>query len=577
MTDPSNLIDQVVLGRYRIVSQLASGGMGAVYLGRTEGAEGFARPVVIKRVLPGLSDNTSIARMFVREAQILSNLQHPNIVPILDFGRHADSTYLMVLEYFHGYPLSAWFQYLRYEQCQFSLDFALYITLRVLDALQYAHSFESADGKFLGIVHRDVTPTNILLDEHGMVKLLDFGIARSSGEDAIVVTERTRVKGKLPYMPPEALDGAEPDARMDVYSIAVVLYELLSGSHPFVGVDATATLAKALDFIPPPVHLLRRDVPPAVDAALARGMHKKRDQRFASAGEFARALRSVCQRSDDSVVAELSAQLHTDFHGSMPPRLGLQPLDSREMAWRTASPTVRAPDPAQPATSDTQVDLTGPMPLLDSTLESDVSESVRAMSRRSEYVPSGGAGSLSRTVLIAAFAAVIGAGAALAAWLGVNASNDQDRLVVISRESSAGQLPVPVKVAEPPAPPPPEAPAQAPPVPAAEPAREQPAAHARAAITPAVPDPAALTRTFGRRQAQVTRCFNKHAAPDGAEAVSLHFRVKETGEVAEVSVRPEALASTPLGQCLLELARGTNFGPLTRSVSFQIPLSVQKL
>ncbi|HKU42853.1 MAG TPA: serine/threonine-protein kinase [Polyangiales bacterium] len=576
MMAPSELINQLVLGRYRIVSQLAHGGMGAVYLGRTEGAEGFARPVVIKRVLPGLSDKPDIARMFVREAQILSNLQHPNIVPILDFGRHTDATYMMVLEYFHGYPLSAWFQYLRHKQRQFSLDFALYIVLRVLDALHYAHNFKSADGKFLGMVHRDVTPTNILLDEHGTVKLLDFGIARASGEQAVVLTERSRVKGKLPYMPPEALDGAEPDIRMDVYSIAVVLYELLSGSHPFVAADATATLARALEFVPPPLHVLRRDLPPALDVALARGMHKQRDQRFANAGHFARALRAVCQTTDDAVVAELAAQLKTDFHGSMPPQLGLQRLETRELAWRTALPMLHAPDPPRPDASDTQVDLTAPIPLLDQTVETDVSESMRAKSRRSERAPAarGGAGSLSRSVMIAAVAAVIGAGAALAAFLGVSSSNEQDRLVVISRESSAGQLPV--ALAQEPAPQPADAPAPEP-APAATPARTSVAASARAPSTPLAPDPVALTRTFSRRSAQVTRCFNEHAAPEGAEAVSLHFRVTESGEVAEVGLRPVTLDSTALGQCLLELARSTNFGPLTRAVAFQIPLSVHKL
>jgi eukaryotic-like serine/threonine-protein kinase len=130
-----NLIGQTVLGRYRIVRRLARGGMGAVYLGRTEGAAGFARPVVIKRVLPGLMDDEEVAQMFVREAQILSNLQHPNIVGVLDFGQQADGAYLMVLEYVHGYQLAQWHDYVRMTQGPMPVDFALHLTARVLDAL----------------------------------------------------------------------------------------------------------------------------------------------------------------------------------------------------------------------------------------------------------------------------------------------------------------------------------------------------------------------------------------------------------------------------------------------------------
>jgi eukaryotic-like serine/threonine-protein kinase len=122
-----DLLNQVVLGRYRVLRQLAHGGMGAVYLGRTEGAEGFARPVVIKRILPWLTEDKGVAEMFVREARILSNMQHPNIVSVLDFGQKGDGSYLMVLDYVHGYDLSEWQDYEVTERGNIPIDYALHI------------------------------------------------------------------------------------------------------------------------------------------------------------------------------------------------------------------------------------------------------------------------------------------------------------------------------------------------------------------------------------------------------------------------------------------------------------------
>jgi hypothetical protein len=359
---------------------------------------------------------------------------------------------------------------------------------------------------------------------------------------------------------------------MDVYAMAVVVYELLSGSHPFVGPDVTSTFARALELVPPPLSTQRGDLPPGLDAVLARGMHKRRDARFANAAEFARALRAVCPKTDEAVVAELAEQLQADFHGQMPEELGLQRLEARELAWRTAK--AEEPTPDQALGMDTEVDVTGPG-LLDRTLQNEIRPSMLARARRSTPVAASGGG-LSRSLTVAAVAAVIGAAVALAAWFGVMGSGDRDQLVVISRESSSGQLPS--VVAPPPAPPPPPQPVeQLAPEPAVPPATIQPAPRAPSAVVPAAPDPVALTRTFSRRQAQVTRCFNEHAQTQETAGVSLHFRVDQSGEVGEATLRPDTLSSTPLGRCLLEIARRTKFGPLTRGVSFQIPLSVQKL
>ena len=199
------LVGLTVLGRYRIVQTLARGGMGAVYLGRTEGAEGFARPVVIKRVLPALMGDSEIAQLFVQEARILADLQHPNIVGVLDFGQQDDGTYVTVFEYVNGYSLAEWSRFLEQQRERLPIDAALHIVGRVLDALEHAHAFRRVDGKQVQVIHRDVSPSNVLLSDQGTVKLLDFGIAQVSGDDTGDDTdedsERRGTRGKFPYMP----------------------------------------------------------------------------------------------------------------------------------------------------------------------------------------------------------------------------------------------------------------------------------------------------------------------------------------------------------------------------------------
>src|SRR5690606_6559615 len=154
-TDPPDdpMMGRLVLGRYRVIEALAQGGMGVVYLGRTEGAAGFSRPVVIKRVLPQLLGDPSIGKMFVREARILANLRHPGIVGVIDFGEE-ERAYVMVLEYVHGFDAGQWLSFLKRRKRRVPLDIALRVVLQVLDALHYAHCLKRPDGSAMQVVHR---------------------------------------------------------------------------------------------------------------------------------------------------------------------------------------------------------------------------------------------------------------------------------------------------------------------------------------------------------------------------------------------------------------------------------------
>lgn len=339
------LIGSTVLGRYRIMHSLAEGGMGAVFLGRTEGAEGFARPVVIKRVLPDLMKDDSVAQLFIREASILSHLQHPNIVSVLDFGQADDGAYVMVLEYVHGFQLGHWLHYVKKVRGQVEPDLALQVIIKVCDALHYAHTFKQSNGEALQIVHRDVSPSNVMLTQQGVVKLLDFGIARVSGRGR--ATDSGGLQGKLPYLPPEAFRGAEPTVQGDVYACGVLLHELLSGTNPFTADTAAELRRKVEENKPTPLHALREDLPEAIDEVIGHALHRVPEARHESAAELSAALRKMRSRADDAVTERLSTVLSQDFGPRLAQMVGVLPLALREKAWRGAGPLSikpRAPD-----------------------------------------------------------------------------------------------------------------------------------------------------------------------------------------------------------------------------------------
>lgn len=564
MTPDAN--SSLALGRYRVVHELARGGMGIVYLGRVEGAAGFTRPVVIKRVLGHMAEDAEALGFFAREARILSQLHHPNIVNVVDFGEDG-SEYIMVLEYVRGYHLGQWHTYLNRSQRTLPAELSLLVIGRILDALEYAHTFRQPDGSPTPIIHRDISPGNVLLDTQGHVKLLDFGIARIEGTGEHRTREGT-FKGKLPFSAPELFHGQSPSVKTDLYSCGVLLYMLLTNVNPFRGKTRKDTLYRVLNHTPPPVSSLRDDASEGLDEVVARALARDPANRFATAGEFAAALRGLQTRSSEELQAELAAMLEADFLGEMPAALHLERLQDLDEAWR------------HPDSSGSS-----------NAIDTDVTETIAAERDSLTHPTSGATRDAPRTErpggrrAAAMWGAVVGGVAtlgalALAAWRFMPSRDQPEaKVIVIEKESGQASGTPPAGAGRAPAPA-----ATSPPEPAATPHQPAPpSAPGPAASPPTSPSSASnpavlLSRRFQSNQPKVQSCFSTHADDiEGSPQVMLRFHVRSDGSVKSATLSPAALATTALGNCLLGVARSARFGTQPEPITFSIPITARRL
>jgi serine/threonine protein kinase len=276
------------IGKYEVLRRLAFGGMAEVLLGRVSGADGFSRDVVIKRVLPQHSDNGAFIAMFRDEARITAQLFHGNIVQVIDFDEH-EGQHFLVLEYVNGPSLSGLLAATRRKGRLLSVPEATYVTAEVARALDYAHRKRGSDGAPLMVVHRDVSPSNILVSVEGEVKLVDFGIARARARLTPTAHGVGVVKGKLSYLAPESLDGrVEP--RSDLFALGAVAYEMLTGRQLFSGSSEAEVIYKVMASEIPAPSLLNREVPAKVDAVVLRLLNRDVGSRPARGLEVVEAL-----------------------------------------------------------------------------------------------------------------------------------------------------------------------------------------------------------------------------------------------------------------------------------------------
>ena len=304
-------------GEYQLLERIGQGGMAEVFRARRGGAAGFEKIVVIKRILPHLAEQDRFVRMFVNEAKIAAQIQHQNVVQVFDLGQHEGGELFIAMEHVSGEDLRKLLASAEEHRWYLPVWFSLHVVREVLTALAHAHELTDASGRKLQIVHRDVTPANIFISYQGEVKLADFGIAKAIGENPD--TEAGQVKGNVSYMSPEALLGDPLDARADVFSAGVVLWEALAQQRLFNGRSNFEIARVICDSERPPPSRLNPEVPPELDAIVLKALEIDPPRRFQSAHDMLVPIVDVLSRLKPRLVRSEVREVVGALCGRVPP------------------------------------------------------------------------------------------------------------------------------------------------------------------------------------------------------------------------------------------------------------------
>lgn len=271
--------------QYRPLFKLDSGGMAEVYVAEAEAMAGFTRRVAIKRILPGLLKDEKFVRMFLDEARLSLNLNHANIVSVFDIGK-SDNTYFIVMEYVEGTNLKSLLEHFSSHGRRLPVALTVWLLIEVLKGLDYAHNLrDEQSGDPVGIVHRDISPPNILISWNGEVKLTDFGLAKATTQ--VESTDPGVVKGKFSYLSPEAAQGHDVDLRTDIFAVGILGFEMLTGRRLFLGKTDFETVEKIRAAQVPPISELNEEVPEDLEKILRKALAKDPDERYITSSAFA--------------------------------------------------------------------------------------------------------------------------------------------------------------------------------------------------------------------------------------------------------------------------------------------------
>jgi serine/threonine protein kinase len=274
--------------RYRITERVAAGGMAEVFRGVAESMQGFKKNIAIKRILPNLTKNKKFVAMFLDEARLSLSLQHANIVQVFDIG-HSEDTYFIVMEFVDGVDLKALTEWRRRIARRIPIAHTLYVVTEICKGLSYAHEMANPEtGEPLGIVHRDISPPNVLISKQGEVKVVDFGLAKATSQ--IETTDPGVVKGKMSYLSPEAARGEEVDSRADIFAVGILLYEMLTGKRLFYGETDYQTVELVRNAKIPPLKAQNPQVEPELEDIVRKALARRPDDRFPNATDLQDAL-----------------------------------------------------------------------------------------------------------------------------------------------------------------------------------------------------------------------------------------------------------------------------------------------
>ena len=369
MVNAATTAPTLVIGRYALFDEIASGGMASVHYGRLLGEQGFTRTVAIKRLHPHLARDPEFATMFLDEARVVARIRHPNVVPTLDVVNMSGELFI-VMEYVQGESLARLNRAAHQSGAPMPPEVAATIMVGVLHGLHAAHEATTERGEPLHIVHRDVSPQNILVGLDGIPRLVDFGVAKAAGRAHS--TREGQLKGKIAYMAPEQIRLAMATPLVDVYAAAVVFWELLTCSRLFTADNDVTTLDRVMHMPVRPPSAVVASSPPALDEIVVRALDRDPEKRFASAREMARAIEDATRLASVSRVGEWVGSVAGALIAERAAKVA--EIESRSEI-RVATPSKnRSPEPtpqstpapplarAQPTAEATQVDL--PRPIL---------------------------------------------------------------------------------------------------------------------------------------------------------------------------------------------------------------------
>jgi len=570
------------LGRYELLARLATGGMGEIFLARLEGAAGFEKLFVVKRILPHLADDARFRQMLIAEARLASRLTHANICQVYELGE-TDGQLYIVMEYLEGITILPLLRKLSKEQGSLDFGFVGGVLQQATDALHYAHELRDRDGQDLGLVHRDVTPSNIFLTEAGVVKVLDFGIAKV--KDASANTQTGTVKGKYAYMAPEQLRGAAIDRRVDVFALGVCVYEMLALRRLFQRKTDYLTFRAVMEQPIPDVRRYRADVPDALAAVLSQALERDPGKRFDTARQFGTAMLDALSAYGRTwSQGEISDFVRLEFAADITKRQAqVANAVNRSAAGQRSTMPLIAHDPGEPTNVDdddddefpavdsevtelpremrqvrppqeskdfaSQTGQVTPPPFANETSSSGVSlqpitPNMNLTMPQAAIVPKQGR-SIVWPLLALAMVAIAG-GALFLVWQQLQQQQQQP--------------PTTVNITSTPSEPPREEPGSAAvaELPAEVIETTRPTTPAIKKVPPTPPrkaDP--YTEALRSMKPAVNRCAQEHGAP--TQGVRVKILVAMTGRVKGVSLDPAGLNSQPIGACIKNVLSGASF------------------
>jgi serine/threonine protein kinase len=348
---PATPAGDIHYGPYRLLQRIAVGGMAEVFRAKRTGVEGFEKVVAVKRILPHLSDNKEFVDMFIDEAKMVAGLTHPNIVQIFDLGK-IDRTYFIAMDYVHGRDLRTILRRGREKGLRIPLDLGLLVVSRVCSALEFAHRKKDEHGVPMQIVHRDVSPQNILISFEGEVKLTDFGIAKAATKATI--TDAGALRGKLLYMSPEQAWGKPMDRRSDVFSLGIVFYEMVTDQKPFAASSEMSILETVRECRVVPPSQVNPRIPEKLERVLLKALSRDVEERYQDAAEMYRDLERVLHERQPPTSAELSRFMELLFDD--PERSEVSAAPGAAQGTPAAPAPVAAPAPDPPAAAEVRED-----------------------------------------------------------------------------------------------------------------------------------------------------------------------------------------------------------------------------